>query len=804
MAAKQSRTRILGFISEQASAWLVAGLALMAGLALTALLALSNYELFQRQLRQRFDLLASERFVRIQERLDSQISRLDSLRRFFVYSDEVSRNEYNGFASALLDGTRAYSWSPRVLDAERADFEAGIRRESEFADFAIRERGADGQLIIAGQRDEYYPVLFTQSLSTLPLPLGFDINSEALRHQTLERARMLGSISATPRIELVGLEKDYAYGVLLVAPVFSAHHPEMGSAVLRGYVMAVISLGELMNEGLPTQDNLAVTMHDLSSPAEPELLYQSQVVAAQSDLRVSTLLSLGDRDYLLEVRPTDSFVRNNQSMAGSVAVLGGLLSLMLSALLFSLIGQRQRALLLVDQRTGQLRLREQQLRITHSQLRNVLDASTEVAIIATDLNGVISTFNVGAQKMLDYSEAQVLGKINLGDLHDPAELRAHAVTLSERYHKAVAPEQAMLLEAAEPNSHPAREWTFRRSDGSTLAVNMLVTAVRDDQDQWIGYLAVCIDITERKRTHEALAARDRLLERLGSQVPGGIYQFQRSANGQPQFNYISVGMCHLYELTEQEIVADAGVVFDRIYLEDKPRVMRVMAASTDECKPWRDEFRLDLPNRGIRWVRGEATPERLPDDGILWHGFVSDITDMKRVEDELRALSITDVLTGAYNRRYFQERLQAELRRTARHGGQLSVIMMDIDHFKRINDQYGHAVGDAVLQAICRGISQRLRAEDVFCRLGGEEFIILCPATGAEDAFQLATHLWQNMRSQELETVGQVTASFGIASWRPGEGADALLLRADSGVYAAKQAGRDRVQPERLEPLADA
>ncbi|GAB7530044.1 GGDEF domain-containing protein [Pseudomonas sp. 3A(2025)] len=798
MAAKQSRPRILGFINEQASAWLVALLALMAGLALTAMLALNYYELYQRQLRQRFDLLASERFIRIQERLDSQLSRLDSLRRYFVYSNEVTRTDYNGFAAPLLEGTRAYSWSPRVTDAQRSAFEAAVRAEG-LPDYAIRERDASGQLVLASPRDEYYPVLFTQSLSSLPLPLGFDINSEHLRHQTLERARMLGSIAATPRIELVGLEQEYAHGVLLVAPVFSPGNNEGdGGSELRGYAMAVISLGELMSEGLPTQDNLAVTMLDLGSPAEPQLLYQSTVQAAAGDLRVSTLLNLADRDYLLEVRPTESFLQSNQSMAGSVVVLGGLLSLMLSALLYSLIGQRQRALLLVDQRTSQLRLREQQLRITHGQLRNVLDAATEVAIIATDLNGVISTFNVGARKMLEYTEAEVLGKFVLKDLHDPVELEAHARQLSEHYQRPVPLEQAMLIEATELDSHPAREWMFRRRDGSTLAVNMLVTAVRDDQDQWIGYLAVCIDITERKRVHEALAARDRLLERLGSQVPGGIYQFQRLADGQARFNYISVGMCELYELTEEQIVANADAVFDRTYAEDRIRVMRVMRDSSEHFKPWREEYRIELPERGIRWVRGEATPERLPDGGILWHGFLSDVTDMKRVEDELRALSVTDVLTGAYNRRYFQERLQAELRRIERYGGGLSVIMLDIDNFKRINDQHGHAVGDAVLQAVSRTIAQRLRGEDVFCRLGGEEFIILCPGIQGEQAWQLAVNLWQIMRSQSVEGVGRVTASFGIASWRPDEGADALLLRADSGVYAAKQAGRDRVEPEQV------
>jgi len=195
-------------------------------------------------------------------------------------------------------------------------------------------------------------------------------------------------------------------------------------------------------------------------------------------------------------------------------------------------------------------------------------------------------------------------------------------------------------------------------------------------------------------------------------------------------------------------------------------------------------------------LQGEAMPERLPDGGVLWHGFISDISDLKRVEDELRALSVTDVLTGVYNRRYFQERLKAELSRVHRHGGELSVIMLDIDHFKRINDQFGHAMGDHVLQGLCQRINQRLRQDDVFCRLGGEEFMVLCPNATGENAHALALELWQVLRGEPIEGVGVVTASFGVASWRPVEGGDSLLLRADSGVYAAKQAGRDRVEPE--------
>ena len=184
----------------------------------------------------------------------------------------------------------------------------------------------------------------------------------------------------------------------------------------------------------------------------------------------------------------------------------------------------------------------------------------------------------------------------------------------------------------------------------------------------------------------------------------------------------------------------------------------------------------------------------MPGGGTLWHGYVSDISDLKRVEDELRALSITDSLTGIYNRRYFQDRLKGEMLRLNRTSGALSLIMLDIDHFKRINDQHGHAVGDGVLQELCKRIGQRLRRTDVFCRLGGEEFVVLCPNTDGAQAYSLAMQLWQSLRDAAMEPVGVVTASFGVASWRIDEGIDGLLLRADSAVYVAKQAGRDRVE----------
>jgi len=667
MSSNPSSAKILGLISEDTSSWVLATLVFCAGVVLTALLAMANVELYQRQLRQRFELLAAERVSRIQDRLEGQIRRLDGLRRFFVYSDDVSEEEFNGFAHPLLILTQAYSWAPKVPDRERLSFERQVR-DSGHADFSIRQLGASQDLAIASVRPVYFPVRFTQSRSTVPLPLGFDVSSEEVRRATLERALRSGSMAASPRMELVGLEDENRKGVLLVSPVFLRAHAGGGEAgALQGFLMAVISLRKMMTEDLPPsdQDNLALTLEDITSAQEPVELYQSDAVPVSSDLLISKTLNFAGRSYQVQVRPTAVFVGANPSSNDSVVVLGALLSFMLSALLYVLISQRQRAIRLVEQRTMLLRRREQQLRSAHSQLRNVLDATTQVAIIATDLDGVITTFNIGAEKMLGYSSALVCGVLTLRQLHLPAELDQHVAELSQRYGRSIETSEAMLVEAVEEHSHQANDWTFVRHDGSLLRVNMQVSPVLDEHNQWVGYLAVCLDITERKR-----------------------------------------------------------------------------------------------------------------------------------VEEELRTMSVTDSLTGIYNRRYFQERLQAELLRVERHGGGFAVVMLDIDHRKRINDQLGHAVGDHVLQAICKRLCRRLRRSDVFCRLGGEEFMVLCPDTDGDQAYALAAELWAALRAEPVDGVGRVTASFGIASWREGEGGDALLLRADSGVYAAKLAGRDRIEPE--------
>ena len=792
MPMQAVRPKILGFISEQASAWLVALVVLLAGSALTLIVAWAAADLYQQQVRQRFQLLVNERYTRLQERFEDQEQRLGSLRRFFVNSSDVSREEFDGFAQPLLLRARAYAWAPRIFRDQRSGFEQDISRQRG-TPFSIRELNSSGDLARAAERDEYVPVLYSQTQSLLGSPLGFDLLAQPLRRSALERAQKSGKPAVSQPMQLVGVEPSYAAGVLLVAPVSKLQDTEP-----YGFVMAVISMRQLVADGLPkpNRDNLVTQIVD-TSDTQQRVLYASSNAVGDSDLAAARRLSLGDHVYALNLRASRVFDLANHSSMSTILTMGGLLSLLLSALLYVLVSQRQRALKMVEQRTELLRLREQELRGAHGQLRSVLNAATQVAIIATDLRGVINTFNAGAEQMLGFRSEAVVGRMTLESLHLAPELDARAASLSVALGKRIPPSQAMLVESPD-NLHEAREWTLLRQDDSQLTVNMLGTVLLDDHGLWIGHLAIYLDVTEQKRAYEALAARDRLLKKLSAHVPGGIFQFTLEPQDRWRFIYASDGMRDIYEIEPGVLQQDASKVFERIHPQDVERVRVSIRLSALQLSHWREEYRVLLPQRGLRWIRGEATPEELPGGGTLWHGYVSDISDLKRVEEELRALSITDSLTGIHNRRYFQDRLKAEMIRLNRTSGALSLIMLDIDHFKRINDQHGHGVGDGVLQEVCKRISQRLRRTDVFCRLGGEEFVVLCPNTDAGQAYSVAMELWQALRSAPMESVGVVTASFGVASWRVDEGVDGLLLRADSAVYVAKQAGRDRVEAERL------
>ncbi|MBB4265959.1 GGDEF domain-containing response regulator [Roseospira visakhapatnamensis] len=180
----------------------------------------------------------------------------------------------------------------------------------------------------------------------------------------------------------------------------------------------------------------------------------------------------------------------------------------------------------------------------------------------------------------------------------------------------------------------------------------------------------------------------------------------------------------------------------------------------------------------------------------------SDISGRKAMEEDLKRLATTDPLTGIGNRRTLMDQGDRELRRARRYAGALSMLILDIDHFKRINDGHGHAVGDRALKAVVAVCLHQLREIDILCRYGGEEFVALLPETPFESADRVAERLREAIARIAVPVVeGQpdgavisFTVSIGVAAPRPDDTTlGDVLERADAALYAAKQAGRDRV-----------
>ncbi|MDR3427471.1 GGDEF domain-containing protein [Silvimonas sp.] len=170
--------------------------------------------------------------------------------------------------------------------------------------------------------------------------------------------------------------------------------------------------------------------------------------------------------------------------------------------------------------------------------------------------------------------------------------------------------------------------------------------------------------------------------------------------------------------------------------------------------------------------------------------------ELVTINQQLERLTVTDALTGVGNRMKLDQVLENELNRSQRSGSQFALVLLDVDHFKQVNDTRGHQVGDLVLIGVAQLLVTTTRSMDIVGRWGGEEFLVICPDTNLAGAVSVADKLREAIASHRFGQVGQITASFGVACARAGDSVHSTLARADRALYRAKASGRDRVESE--------
>jgi diguanylate cyclase (GGDEF)-like protein/PAS domain S-box-containing protein len=306
------------------------------------------------------------------------------------------------------------------------------------------------------------------------------------------------------------------------------------------------------------------------------------------------------------------------------------------------------------------------------------------------------------------------------------------------------------------------------------------------------------DITERREAEVALRASEAKFRGVVSQPLVGIAIIEDG-----KFSYTNPRFADIFGFRNEELYG-LGML-DLTADQDQPLVAeQIRRRISGEVE------RIDYVFHGRRkdgdLVDIEAHGCTLDLGGKrLLISMVMDISERRRAEakvmalqDLLREQSIRDGLTGLYNRRYLDETMERELILAQRHAHPISVVMGDLDHFKTVNDRYGHLAGDEVLRAFSEIMKRLSRRSDIYCRYGGEEFLLVLPGMSKEKACERA----EQLRSQiEVTPVMfgtdaiRVTASFGVASFpQDGGTRDELIAAADCALYAAKEAGRNQVK----------
>ncbi|TYL85499.1 diguanylate cyclase [Bradyrhizobium rifense] len=306
-------------------------------------------------------------------------------------------------------------------------------------------------------------------------------------------------------------------------------------------------------------------------------------------------------------------------------------------------------------------------------------------------------------------------------------------------------------------------------------------------------------LLQRQRTAQALVANEahfRLLAEHSSDMVTRIGLDNRLL-------YVSPSCVRMIGWSPDELLGTSAVA--GIHAEDMERVEQaIVALKNGEAEEARFVYRQRQREKGEIWVEAALHVTRASDsgeiDGVV--AVVRDMTEQKDLQDKLISLALTDGLTGLANRRAFDERLADEWARARRDGAQLSLLLIDVDHFKAFNDHYGHLAGDGCLRALGRILSTHARRPaDLAARYGGEEFAVLLPNTGADGCAEVGEEIRGALRdlamlhAQSLPS-RLVTVSLGAATGFPSQtttDCSALVAAADRALYAAKDSGRDRL-----------
>jgi len=324
-----------------------------------------------------------------------------------------------------------------------------------------------------------------------------------------------------------------------------------------------------------------------------------------------------------------------------------------------------------------------------------------------------------------------------------------------------------------------------------------MAALMDDQGNAVSELEeLTLALLHSRAEVERLGAREQLFSSLLGSVNAVLWAFDWN---EQRMIYVSPAYERIFGRSAALLLADYGEWRNSIYPDDIDYAAESLAKVLETGAVESREYRIIRADGQLRWLSDKCfvSPRMGTEQGSVIVGIAEDITEKKRLEGELHRLATTDVLTQSSNRRHFFECARREFEHARKFGSPLAFLLLDLDDFKKINDQYGHQVGDDVLRRLAHCGSNALRRGDLFGRIGGEEFAALFPGCEQDVAMQVAERLQREVQRLSFRHEGTsfgITVSQGLTSLLATDvSLDALYARADAAMYVAKRQGKNQI-----------
>jgi diguanylate cyclase (GGDEF)-like protein/PAS domain S-box-containing protein len=410
--------------------------------------------------------------------------------------------------------------------------------------------------------------------------------------------------------------------------------------------------------------------------------------------------------------------------------------------------------------------------------RALVETSTDV-IVLIGVDGRIQFINEACREVLGFGPEEMMGG-HVRNFNANRELPGADVAFER------------ILGG---ESRSRRRMTARRKDGTEVELMFNASPLRSGDGRVTGVVVIATDIGDLIATQELLEEAEGRYRTLVEQLPAVSYIAEPGAKG--TWQYVSPQLERMLGFSQEEWTADPTLWARRIHPEDRDRVLEEEERDSILGVPLASEYRMITKDGRVIWVRDEGVLRAEPGERVHYEGMLTNVTERKSFESQLQFLADHDPLTGLFNRRRFVQELDLEIKLMRRDGHPSSLLMLDVDGLKQVNDSMGHQAGDALVRQTAEVLRDRLRETDSVGRLGGDEFAVLLRGSRVNEAAAVAQDLLDRFRGREQVASAEPirpTISIGLTSLRRNfTGADEAVGAADRAMYEAKRTGGDRV-----------